>query len=60
MIDLPFTHTELMLLKQALEAAENAGWPADKDDKFRASMLKKHIEKGIATLQKDRWQGFNK
>ena len=60
MIDLPFTHTELMLLKQAIEVSESAGLPPDKDDKFRLSMIKQKIEKSIAELDKDRWPGFRK
>lgn len=60
MIALNLTRTELEHLLKAIEIAGRSGWPEDRGEEVRVNSLKRQIEASIATLNKDRWQGFNK
>lgn len=57
MISLNFTRTELEHLLKAIEKAQQSGWPTDSGEKVRVNSLKREIEKAIAELKKDMWQG---
>lgn len=54
---LPFTRTELELLVKAIETAEQNGWPIESGDKVRVGTLKDQLEKAIAELRSQGWQG---
>lgn len=56
MIALHFSRTELELLCNAIEIAGLTGWPTG-DDRVRVHVLRKQVEKAIAELQSQGWQG---
>jgi hypothetical protein len=56
MIALNFSRTELELLVKAIDVAAPSGWPTG-DDKVRVSTLKHQLEKAIADLRAQGWQG---
>ena len=56
MIALNFSRTELELLIKAIDVAVPAVWPTG-DDKLRVTVLKKQLEKAIADLRAQGWQG---
>ena len=56
MIALNFSRTELELLVNAVELAGQTGWPAG-DDRVRVQLLRKQLEKAIADLRAQGWQG---
>ena len=58
MIALHFSRTELELLVNAVEIAGLTGWPTG-DDRVRVSVLRNQLEKAIAALQSQGWQGGN-
>ncbi len=56
MIALNLSRTELELLIMAIDVAAPSGWPQG-DDKVRVSVLKQQLEKAIADLRAQGWQG---
>ena len=56
MIALNFSRTELELLVNAVEIAGLTGWPTG-DDRVRVSVLRQQLEKAIADLRAEGWQG---
>ena len=46
----------LELMVQAIEHAEQTGWPLS-DDRVRVSVLRQQLEKAIAGLRAQGWQG---
>ena len=56
MIVLNFSRTELELLITATEVAGQTSWPQG-DDRVRVSVLKQQLEKAIADLRAQGWQG---
>lgn len=56
MMTLNFSRTELELLISATEIAGQTGWPHG-DDRVRVSVLRKQLEKAIADLRAQGWQG---
>jgi len=56
MIALHFSRTELELLVKAIDVAVPTVWPTG-DDKLRVTVLKKQLEKAIAELRAQGWQG---
>ena len=56
MIALNFSRTELELLVKAIEVARQLGWPQG-DDVIRVNVLGQQIEKAIADLRSQGWQG---
>ena len=56
MIALHFSRTELELLVNAIEIAGQTCWPAG-DDRVRVNVLREQLEKAIADLRAQGWQG---
>lgn len=56
MITIPHTRTELELLLKAIEIARGTGWPSG-DDIVRVDVLKQQLEKAVADLRAQGWQG---
>ena len=56
MIALHFSRTELELLINAIEIAGQTCWPTS-DDRVRVSVLRSQLEKAIAELKSQGWQG---
>lgn len=56
MIALNFSRTELELLVNAIEIAGQTCWPTG-DDRLRVQVMRKQIEKAIADLRGQGWQG---
>lgn len=56
MIALNLSRTELELLIKATEIAGHTGWPTS-DDRLRVQVLKQQLEKAIADLRAQGWQG---
>lgn len=56
MIALNFSRTELELLVNAIEIAGQTCWPTG-DDRVRVHVLRKQLEKAIAELRSQGWQG---
>jgi hypothetical protein len=53
---LNFSRTELELLVNAVEIAGLTGWPTG-DDRVRVNVLREQLEKAIADLRAEGWQG---
>jgi hypothetical protein len=56
MIALNFSRAELELLVKATEIAGLTGWPTG-DDRIRVQVLRQQLEKAIADLRAQGWQG---
>ena len=56
MLAVNLSRTEFELLVKAIELAEQAGWPQG-DDRVRVNVLKQQLEKAIADLRAQGWQG---
>jgi hypothetical protein len=56
MIALNFSRTELELLVNAIEIAGQTCWPTG-DDRVRVNVLRSLLEKAIADLRAQGWQG---
>ena len=56
MIALKFSRSELELLVSAIEIAGQTCWPTG-DDRLRVRVLRKQLEKAIADLRAQGWQG---
>ena len=56
MIAINFSRTELELLVRAIDVAVPTVWPTG-DDRLRVQVLKKQLEKAIADLRSQGWQG---
>lgn len=56
MIALNLSRSELELLVSAVEFAGQKGWPVG-DDRLRVQVLRKQLEKAIADLRAQGWQG---
>jgi hypothetical protein len=56
MIALHFSRTELEFLVNAIEIAGLTGWPTG-DDRVGVNALRSQIEKAIAELRTQGWQG---
>ncbi|MFS8120485.1 MAG: hypothetical protein ACMG55_18660 [Microcoleus sp.] len=48
--------SELELVLKAIEVAEEMGWPS-KDDRVKVNVLRKQLEKSLADLRSQGWQG---
>ena len=59
MIALNFSRAELELLVKAIETAWLTGWPTG-DDVIKVQVFRQQLEKAIANLLAQGWQGFNK
>lgn len=56
MIALHFSRTELELMVNAIEIAGQTSWPTG-DDRVRVHVLRSQLEKAIADLKSQGWQG---
>ena len=56
MIALNFSRAELELLVKATEIAGLTGWPTG-DDRIRVQVMRQQLEKAIANLRAEGWQG---
>ena len=56
MLAVNLSRTELELLVNAVEIAGQTGWPSG-DDRVRVQVLRKQLEKAIADLRAQSWQG---
>ena len=56
MIALKLSRAELELLVKATEIAGLTGWPTN-DDRIRVQVLRQQLEKAIADLRAQGWQG---
>jgi hypothetical protein len=56
MLAVNLSRTELELLVNAVEIAGQTGWPSG-DDRVRVQVLRKQLEKAIADLRAQGWQG---
>ena len=56
MIALNFSRSELELLVNAIEIAGQTCWPSG-DDRVRVNVLREQLEKAIANLRAQGWQG---
>ena len=56
MIALNLSRAELELLVKATEIAGLTGWPTS-DDRIRVQVLRQQLEKAIAALRAQGWQG---
>ena len=56
MIAIHLSRSELELLVNAVEIAGLSGWPPG-DDRLRVQVLRQHLEKKIAEMRSEGWQG---
>ena len=56
MIAMNFSRAEIELLVNAIEIAGQTCWPTG-DDRVRVQVLRKQLEKAIADLRREGWQG---
>ena len=56
MIAVNLTRTELELLVKSVEIAGQSGWPPS-DDRVRVQVLRQQLEKAIAAVRAQGWQG---
>lgn len=56
MLAVNLSRTELELLVKAVEIAGQTGWPPG-DDRIRVNVLRQQLEKAIADLRAQGWQG---
>ena len=56
MLAVNLSRTELALLVKAIEVAGLTDWPQG-DDRVRVQVLRKQLEKAIADLRAQGWQG---
>ena len=56
MIAFHFSRSELELLVNAIEVAGQTCWPTG-DDRVRVNVLRSQLEKAIAELRAQGWQG---
>ena len=56
MLAVNISRIELELLVNAVEIAGQSGWPSG-DDRVRVQVLRQQLEKAIADLRRQGWQG---
>ena len=57
MIEVPLMRSELEVLIEVIDAAQAKGWPSSKDKSFKVDFVKQQLEKKLAELKSQGWQG---